>query len=102
MPIVDHFCSATGAPSDQALESYRAMMRSLPAGLTFLSLHCNAPGDFEAIFPERAHRRTDEYRIFRGPSFGAWAAAEGLATTGMRPLRDRMRSRRSPAQRVPI
>ncbi len=91
--LVDHFRSATGAPSEQALESYHAMVHALPPGVTYIALHCTAPGDFETIFPERAHRRTDEYRIFRGPEFGAWATAEGFAITGMRPLRDLLRPR---------
>jgi len=91
--MVDQFRSATGSLRGQPLESYQAMVRSLPTGLTYVALHCNAPGDFESISPERARRRTDEYRMLRDPEFAAWTAAEGIAVTGMRPLRDVWRSR---------
>ena len=45
--------------------AYGELFRNIPAGLTFLSLHFNAPGDFEAIEPSYAHIRTDEYALFR-------------------------------------
>ena len=96
-PVVDHFRSGTGAPSDQAEHSYKAMLLALPPGLTYLALHANAPGDIEQIFPLRAHRRTDEYRIFQGPAFGLWAAERGIAVTDMRSQRTLMRRQdRSP------
>jgi predicted glycoside hydrolase/deacetylase ChbG (UPF0249 family) len=60
--MVDQFRSATGSLRGQPLESYRALVRSLPAGLTYLALHCNAPGDFETISGARAppHRRVPD------------------------------------------
>jgi predicted glycoside hydrolase/deacetylase ChbG (UPF0249 family) len=89
--VVDHFRTSTGASTEMARESYQAMIEALPSGTTYIALHCNAPGDFESIFPSRAHRRTDEYHIFRGADFGNWAAGRGFAVMGMRPLRETLR-----------
>jgi hypothetical protein len=45
--------------------AYGGLFRNIPAGVTFLSLPFNAPGDFEVIEPSYAHIRTDEYALFR-------------------------------------
>src|SRR5690606_23991944 len=52
-----------------AATAYRQMFASIPAGLTYLSLHFNTPGDFEAINPPDAHLRTEEYALFQRPRF---------------------------------
>ena len=82
-----------GAPSEQALESYRAMVR-----------RSAARGDLHRSPLHRARRLRDDIPGARpsanrrvphlpGRGFGAWATAEGFAVTGMRPLRDLLRSR---------
>jgi hypothetical protein len=90
-PGVDHFRMTPGVESHEAEATYRAMIAGIPAGVTFLALHCNAPGDIETIVPPRAHWRTDEYRMLAGRAFGDWAAAQGITTIGYRRIRELVR-----------
>jgi predicted glycoside hydrolase/deacetylase ChbG (UPF0249 family) len=82
-------------PSDPAEPVYRDLFSGLPAGLSFLALHPNAPGEIEAIEPESAHIRTAEYELFGDERFGAWVAGLGddsVELIGMRRLRDAYRA----------
>jgi predicted glycoside hydrolase/deacetylase ChbG (UPF0249 family) len=72
--------------------AYREMFRSIPEGLTFLSLHFNAPGDFEVVEPAYAHIRTDEYALFKTPRIAEWVRDGGLEVIGLRGIRGRLRS----------
>ena len=45
------------------------MIKELPEGTTFFSLHCNTPGEIAAISPSWAVWRADEYRLCGDPSF---------------------------------
>jgi predicted glycoside hydrolase/deacetylase ChbG (UPF0249 family) len=76
-----------------AESTYLEIFRGLPDGLTFLSLHFNAPGDFEVIEPSHAHIRTDEYALFKSGRTQRWAEELGLEIVGMRELRNDLRSR---------
>ena len=89
--VVDHFRMTPGVPTAEADAAYRDLLATLPDGLTFVALHCNAPGDIECIIPPRAHWRTDEYRIFGSGIAKAWLAAAGITTTGYRAIRDRLK-----------
>jgi hypothetical protein len=91
--VVDRFRMTPGVASEQAEAAYRDLLTTIPEGLTFVSLHCNAPGDIETIVPGRAHWRTDEYRIFGSGMAKTWLDAAGIATTGYRPIRDALRAR---------
>jgi predicted glycoside hydrolase/deacetylase ChbG (UPF0249 family) len=93
MPLVDEFRMTPGVPSSESDAAYRTMIGTVPAGLTFLSVHPNTSGDIETIVPPRAHWRTDEHRIFTGKPFRAWLAAQDLVALGFRPLRELMRQR---------
>jgi predicted glycoside hydrolase/deacetylase ChbG (UPF0249 family) len=73
--------------------AYRAIFADIPVGLTFLSMHFNAPGDFEAVNAEFAHIRTEEYALFKTPRIKEWVSEFGLEVIGMRGLRDEMRAR---------
>ena len=68
------------------------MFADIPEGLTYLSLHFNAPGDFEVIEPEFAHIRTEEYAFFRFGAIPELLANHGIV--GMRQVRDRLRELR--------
>jgi len=72
--------------------AYGEMFERLPEGMTFLSLHFNAPGDFEVIEPSHAYIRTDEYALFRTAKIKNWLAANGIEIVGMRTMRDWLRS----------
>ena len=71
---------------------YRRMVAELPAGTTFFSLHCNAPGDIEAISPRWAPWRTDEHRLCADPAFHRFVAEQGVELIGYREIRGRLRS----------
>ena len=73
--------------------AYREIFAAIGPGLTFLSMHFNAPGDFEAVNPKDAWLRTEEYALFRGPKIAEWAEEFGLEVIGMRGLRDELRAR---------
>src|SRR6478735_1949606 len=45
--------------------AYREIFAAIGPGLTFLSMHFNAPGDFEAVNPKDAWLRTEEHALFR-------------------------------------
>jgi chitin disaccharide deacetylase len=67
------------------------MVADLPDGVTFFSLHANAPGDIEAISARWAPWRTDEYRLCADPAFHAFVREQGVELQGFRPFLDRYR-----------
>ena len=91
-PGVDEFRMTPGVSREDAEEAYRRLVTTIAPGVTYLALHCNAPGDIEVIVPTRAHWRTDEYRILAGDTFRQLAAESGIVPIGMRLVRDRLRS----------
>lgn len=92
-PIFDAVLETPWARTSDAETAYRALFAGIPEGLVFLSMHFNAPGDFEVINPEDAPIRTEEYALFRTGRIAAWVAEFGLEVIGMRGLRDELRSR---------
>jgi hypothetical protein len=92
LPVFDRFRMTPGVPEAEVEAAYREIIETLPPGATFFAVHCNAPGDIEAIVPPRAHWRTDEYRLFGSGQPMRWAAAAGIRVVGMREVRDLWRS----------
>lgn len=64
--------------------AYRELFASIPDGLSFLSLHFNAPGDFEVIDPVSARIRTEEYELFRSGVIAGWIEEFGIEPIEMR------------------
>jgi predicted glycoside hydrolase/deacetylase ChbG (UPF0249 family) len=91
LPVFDAFRESPWVASSESHKAYRALFEQVGPGLTFLALHCNAPGDIETIDPERAHCRTDEYAIFRDPAFLAWIAGLGIRLVSFRDIRNLIR-----------
>jgi hypothetical protein len=92
-PIFEIVFETPWGRKTNAETAYRAIFAEIPDGLTFLSMHFNAPGDFEVIEPEFAHIRTEEYALFRTGKIKEWVREFGIDLIGMRGLRDRMRAR---------
>jgi hypothetical protein len=69
----------------------REIFGSISDGLTFLAFHFNTPGGFEAIEPEYAHIRTEEYALFKTPQIAKWLPDYGLESVGFREIRDSLR-----------
>jgi hypothetical protein len=87
LPLFDHFRMTPEGYDPDVETTYRRMIETLSPGVTFFALHCNAPGDIETIVPPRAHRRTNEYRLFGSGAPVRWAAGSGIRLAGMREIR---------------
>jgi hypothetical protein len=91
MPLVDRFAMGLAMRQLSCDEAYRHMVDHAAPGITFLSLHCNAPGDIEAMHPNDAAWRIAEYKLFQEPDFLAWIANQDVQLSGFREIRDRYR-----------
>jgi predicted glycoside hydrolase/deacetylase ChbG (UPF0249 family) len=91
-PVFDIVHETPWARGPDTESAYRAIFAAIEPGLTFLSMHFNQPGDFEAVNPEWAHIRTEEYALFRTGRIKEWIAEFDIEVIGMRPLRDALRA----------
>ncbi len=87
-PLVDHFRMTPGVPLEESDRAYRQLIADLPQGLTLVALHPNTSGDIETIIPQRAHFRTEEYRLFQDTKFKEFITSQNVQTVGFRPIRD--------------
>jgi hypothetical protein len=87
-PLVDHFCMTPGVPARESDKAYRELIAGLPEGLTVVAVHPNISGDIEVIIPEKAHFRTEEYRLFRDAEFKEFIALQNIHAIGFRPIRN--------------
>lgn len=71
---------------------YETLLARIPEGLSFLALHFTAPGEVEAIEPETAAIRTEEYALFRTPEMAERLKSRPFVLTGMRAFRDGLRN----------
>jgi hypothetical protein len=65
---------------------YETILRELPPGVTYFSLHPNAPGEIEAIEPDRAYWRTFEYEYFQSKRLRDFLTAERITPIGYRAI----------------
>jgi hypothetical protein len=72
----------------------RRLFDDLEPGTTYLSLHCTAPGEIDAVHPKDAHWRTAEFDLYRDPEFATWVRGRDIELAGMRAYRDRLRGLR--------
>jgi predicted glycoside hydrolase/deacetylase ChbG (UPF0249 family) len=93
-PIFDLVIESPWRRKSDAETAYRQMFADIPEGLTYLSLHFNAPGDFEIVEPDQAHIRTEEYAVFKSGLIAELVASHGVDVIGMRQIRDRLRTAR--------
>lgn len=98
MPLVDTFritpCYAPDPCEGDPAGCYERILAELPAGLTYFSLHPNAPGDIETIVPDLAGWRTFEHAYFQSDRLRNFLAAQGIVPIGYRAIRDVMRGSR--------
>jgi predicted glycoside hydrolase/deacetylase ChbG (UPF0249 family) len=91
VPLIDQFAMGLAMrhrPCDDAL---RHMVEHAAPGLTYLSLHCNTPGDIEDMHPNDATWRIAEYQLCQEPGFLGWVASQDVRLSGFRSIRDRYR-----------
>jgi chitin disaccharide deacetylase len=91
VPVIDRFAMGLAMRHLSCEDAFRHMVAHAAPGTTFLSLHCNAPGDIEDLHPNDADWRIAEYRLLQEPRFLSWVAAQDVQLTGFRPIRDRYR-----------
>lgn len=93
MPVIDRFAMTPNRAV--SAESYRDIVVPVGEGVTFVSLHPNAPGDIEAITAahprQKPEWRIGEYEHFGDGAMDAVIAAAGVKRCGFRALRDRWR-----------
>jgi hypothetical protein len=58
-----------------------------------VAVHPYIGGDIETIIPEKAHFRTEEYRLFRDSKFKEFIRAQNIQTLGFRPIRRLLRDK---------
>jgi hypothetical protein len=92
-PLFDVLHETPWTRAADGIVAYRRILDSLAPGVSFLAMHCNAPGDIEVIDPERAHCRTGEYAMFQDPWFLAYVERLPLKLIGLREIRAVMRKR---------
>jgi len=86
LPVVDHIRGTLPIPAEAVEPGYRKLVEELPAGVTQFALHCTAPGDVEAITPQHAPGRTNEYALFASGAVAEWCAAIGVVPSGHREI----------------
>jgi predicted glycoside hydrolase/deacetylase ChbG (UPF0249 family) len=64
--------------------TFERLLTDLPAGVTYLSLHCASPGDVEQIHPHSAQWRVAEYELFSDPGFLEWMTGQPFKIRGLR------------------
>ena len=97
MPLVDWFRITPGydggdGQGDRA-DLYESILRGLQPGVTYFSLHPNAPGDIEVIDPVNNRWRIHEYNYFRSDRLAEFLAQEGIVPIGYREIRAVMRKK---------
>jgi predicted glycoside hydrolase/deacetylase ChbG (UPF0249 family) len=91
VPLVDRFAMGLATLHLPCDEVYRQIVEHAAPGTTFVSLHCNAPGDIEAMHPSDADMRIAEYQLFQNPDFLTWITTRNVRLSGFREIRDRYR-----------
>ncbi len=90
MALVDWFRitpSHVSAHSDEERAAlYESILDQLPPGITYFSLHPNAPGDVEPLSPEWAAWRVFEYRYFQSERLRRFLDDRGMVPIGYRDL----------------
>ena len=95
MPLVDYFRITPGYDAQEQggrAEFYERILADLPPGVTYFSLHPNAPGDIESITPGYAHWRTFESEYFRSQQLRDFLLDQAIVAIGYREIRDVMRA----------
>ncbi len=78
-------------PEEPIEPLYRSYVATAREGeVTFLSLHCNPPGDVRSVHPKDAEWRIAEDALFRSGSFLAWIADQDVELTDFRSLQQQL------------
>jgi predicted glycoside hydrolase/deacetylase ChbG (UPF0249 family) len=84
-PVIDNIRGTLPVAAEAVEAGYRKV-QELPAGVTHFALHCTAPGEIEAINPQHAAWRTNEYGLFASGAVAEWCAARNIVPIGYRDI----------------
>jgi predicted glycoside hydrolase/deacetylase ChbG (UPF0249 family) len=93
-PLCDVFYETPWVSPGEFISAYHDIFDAIGPGLTVIAMHCNAPGDIEAIDPARAHCRIGEYTMARDPWFLSFVDGLDLKLVGYREIRTALRNKR--------
>ncbi|NEH49751.1 ChbG/HpnK family deacetylase [Rhizobium leguminosarum] len=82
-------CRALETPwhrREPAPDRYRNLYEQIGPGLNFLCLHANAVGEIEAIEPDTAQIRIEEFELLKDPTFRSWADSLPVRRGSLREL----------------
>ena len=86
--IFDYLTMSPFAQKGENAKLIKQMLLNLKAGLTYLALHPNTPGEIEMIDPEQWHIRTEEHALFKDKEFLEWIKTiENLHCISMREIK---------------
>lgn len=84
--LPDHMRGTLPVAAEAAPNAYRALIEALPAGITHMALHCATPGDIQAISPQHAPWRIQEYQLFAEGRIDAWRRDAEVDLVGYRAI----------------
>ena len=87
-PLIDRFAMGLALQHHPCEQAWRQLVEDAAPGVTYLSLHCSAPGEVESLHPHDAFFRIAEYELFRDPDFLSWVGEQKLVLTGFRAIRE--------------
>jgi predicted glycoside hydrolase/deacetylase ChbG (UPF0249 family) len=85
-PVIDYIRGTLPVAAEAVEPGYREVMQNLPSGVTHFALHCTGPGEIEAISPQHAPWRTNEYALFSSGAVADWCAAQEIPLIGYRDI----------------
>lgn len=95
LPLVDAFritpFYTENPPEKPSADVYETVLQELPSGITYFSLHPNAPGDIEHISPHSAAWRIFEYEYFQSDRLRVFLRENKIYPIGYRELCKAMR-----------
>jgi len=86
LAVADRFVIGLRHVGRPARSVYEELLGEVHAGTTFVSLHCNAPGEVSAVHPRDAAFRVQEFDLFGDPVFINWVTDLGWEPVGFRDL----------------
>jgi len=72
---IDQFAMGLQIEGDTE-DIYRTLISEAEPGVTYVALHCSAPGEIDQVHPRDFNRRIAEYDLFANPTFIQWAKTQ--------------------------
>lgn len=86
LAFADRFWMGLSYRDEECPVVFRRLVSEAEPGFTYVSLHCAARGDIEAVHPRDAWWRVGEYRLFTERTFVEWVGGQAVELLGMREL----------------